>query len=234
MSDPATFFREIHRLRRFAHDLQEQIERVPRQLKIQQAKVARQEEIQRETQEGIKRLKITAHEKEVSLKSTLNQIAKYEKQLNEATAKKEYDALQLEIKHGREKCQQLEEEVLAALSEGEEKTAQLPQLEANVKKAREEYVAFEKSVHVKLASLKEQLNQTQTQLEQGEAQIPASYRVVYNRIVASKGPDALTAVVNKTCSSCYTEITSQTYADLLAERFVVCKSCGRIQYLPEA
>ncbi len=230
----AVLMREIHRLRRFAHDLQEQIERVPRQLKIQQAKVARQEEIQRETQEGIKRLKITAHEKEVSLKSTLNQIAKYEKQLNEATSKKEYDALQLEIKHGREKCQQLEEEVLAALSEGEEKTAQLPQLETNVKKAREEYVAFEKSVTDKLASLKEQLGQTRTQLEQGEAQIPASYRVVYDRIVASKGPDALTAVVNKTCSSCYTEITSQTYADLLAERFVVCKSCGRIQYLPEA
>jgi predicted nucleic acid-binding Zn-ribbon protein len=229
----AVLMREIHRLRRFAHDLQEQIERVPRQLKIQQAKVARQEEIQRETQEGIKRLKITAHEKEVSLKSTLNQIAKYEKQLNEATSKKEYDALQLEIKHGREKCQQLEEEVLAALSEGEEKTAQLPQLEANVKKAREEFAAFEKSVTDKLASLKEQLGQTQTQLEQGEAQIPTSYRVVYDRIVASKGPDALTAVVNKTCSSCYTEITSQTYADLLAERFVVCKSCGRIQYLPE-
>src|SRR5581483_1892469 len=103
-----------------------------------------------------------------------------------------------------------------------------------VKKAREEYAAFEKSVNEKLASLKEQLSQTQAQLEQGEAQIPASFRVVYDRIVASKGPDALTAVLNKTCSACYTEITSQNYSDLMSERFVVCKSCGRIQYLPEA
>src|SRR5215472_17369502 len=114
----AVLMREIHRLRRFAHDLQEQIDRVPRQLKVQQTKVARQEEIQRETQEAVKRLKITAHDKEVSLKSTLGQVAKHEKQLNEAAAKKEYDALQLEIKNDREKCQQLEEEILAALGEG--------------------------------------------------------------------------------------------------------------------
>jgi predicted nucleic acid-binding Zn-ribbon protein len=230
----AVLMREIHRLRRFAHDLQEQIDRVPRQLKTQQTKVARQEEIQRETQEAIKRLKITAHEKEVSLKSALGQVAKHEKQLNEAAAKKEYDALQLEIKHGREKCQQLEEEILTAIGEGEEKTAQLPQLEANVQKTREDYAAFEKGINDKLASLKEQMSQTRAQLEQGEAQIPATLRAVYDRIVHSKGPDALTAVANKTCSACYTEITSQTYSDLQAERFVVCKSCGRIQYLPEA
>jgi predicted nucleic acid-binding Zn-ribbon protein len=230
----AVLMREIHRLRRFAHDLQEQIDRVPRQLKTQQAKVARQEEVQRETQDAIKRLKITAHEKEVTLKSTLSQISKHEKQLNEAASKKEYDALQLEIKHDKEKSQQLEEEILTALSEGEEKTAKLPELEASMKKAREEYAAFEKGVNDKLASLKEQMSQTEARLRQAEGEVPATHLPVYNRIVASKGPDALAAVVNKTCSACYTEITSQNYSDLLAERFVVCKSCGRIHYLPES
>jgi predicted nucleic acid-binding Zn-ribbon protein len=230
----AVLMREIHRLRRFANDLQEQIDRAPRQLKLQQARVARQEEVQRETQEAIKRLKITTHEKEVSLKSAHAQIAKYEKQLNEAAAKKEYDALQLEIKHGKEKCQQLEEEILTAIGTSEEKTTQLPELEANVQRTRDEYALFEKGVNDKLATLREQLRQTRAQLEEAETHIPVNHRSVYDRVVHSKGPDAMTAVLNKTCSACYTEITSQNYADLLAERFVLCKSCGRILYLPEA
>jgi predicted nucleic acid-binding Zn-ribbon protein len=230
----AVLMREIHRLRRFASDLQEQIDRVPRQLKAQQAKLARQEEVPRETQEAIKRLKISAHEAEVSLKATHGQIGKYEKQLNEAASKKEYDALQLEIKSAREKGQQLEEQILAAMTEGEEKAAQLPDLEANAKQARAEFAAFEKGLNDKLASLKEQMAQTEAQMREAEGQVPESFRPVYNRIVTAKGPDAMTAVLNKTCSACYTEITAQSYADLLAERFVVCKSCGRILYLPEA
>ena len=40
MPSTAELMREIHRLRRFARDLKEQIDRAPLQLKAQQAKVA--------------------------------------------------------------------------------------------------------------------------------------------------------------------------------------------------
>src|SRR5690242_3069240 len=109
MPGPAVLFREIHRLRRFAHDLQEQIDRAPRQQKAQQAKVARQEELYRQAQDAIKHLKVDIHSKEVTLKTTHGQIAKYQKQLNEAESKKEYDALQHEINDARTACQRLEE-----------------------------------------------------------------------------------------------------------------------------
>src|SRR2546423_13778320 len=97
MTTTAELFREIHRLRRFIQNLQEQIDRAPRQLKIQQGKVARQEELQREGQETLKKLKVTIHEKEVSLKATHTLIAKHIKQMETAEGKKEYDALQAEI-----------------------------------------------------------------------------------------------------------------------------------------
>src|SRR6516164_3382003 len=129
MPGPAAIFREVHRLRRYARDLQEQIERVPRQLKAQQAKVARQEELVRECQEAIKHLKVQAHEKEVTLKTTHGQIAKHQKQLNEAASKKEYDALRLEMDNDREKCRRLEDEILAGWAEREEREARLPELE---------------------------------------------------------------------------------------------------------
>src|SRR5579875_1975530 len=119
MSGPAILFREIHRLRRFAHELQEQIDRLPRQQKAQQAKVARQEEILHQAQDAIKHLKVDIHTKEGILKSTHGQISKYQKQLNGAESKKEYEALQHEISDAKAACGRLEEEILDTLGQSE-------------------------------------------------------------------------------------------------------------------
>ena len=62
MAGPATILRDIHRLRRHARDLRAEIERGPRLLKGQQTKVARQEDVVREAQDRLKRLKVTCHD----------------------------------------------------------------------------------------------------------------------------------------------------------------------------
>jgi predicted nucleic acid-binding Zn-ribbon protein len=232
MAGPATVFREIHRLRRFAHELQEQIKRVPTQQKVQQGKVARQETTQREAQDAIKRIKVSIHEKEVTLKTTHGQIAKYQKQLSEVGSKKEYDALQHEISDARTACQRLEEEILTAIAESEEKTAQLPEQEKAVRQAKEEHAKFEAGVQERLASLQAQMAETEQQIQQQELAIPADIRTQYQRIVAAQGHDALSSVQGRTCAACYTEITAQQHNELQQEMVVLCKSCGRILYLP--
>ncbi len=78
MPAPAAVLRELHRLRRFARDLQTQIERAPQALKVQQNKVARQEELLRENREEIKRLKVQANDKEVTFRTKTQQIAKHQ------------------------------------------------------------------------------------------------------------------------------------------------------------
>ena len=233
MSGPAILFREIHRLRRFAHELQEQIDRQPRQQKAQQAKVARQEEAYRQAQDAIKHLKVDVHSKEGTLKSTHTQIAKYQKQLNEAGAKKEYDALQHELNDAKATCQQLEEEILNGIAESEEKSAQLPELEQAVRQAKEEYAKFESGMTERLTNYRTQLAEANKQLQEQEAALPVSLRAQYERIVASKGPDALSSVQGQSCTACYTEITAQQYNELQQELFVPCRACGRILYLPE-
>src|SRR5438270_12564336 len=136
MAPTAELMREIHRLRRFARDLQEQIERAPRQVQIQKAKVKRQEDAAHDNHEAIKKLKVAVHEKEVTLKTTHGHIGKYQQQLNEAGSKKEYDALQSELAAAREKGAKLEEEVLSAMSETEERTAKVPELDKAAQTAR--------------------------------------------------------------------------------------------------
>ena len=233
MAGPAVLFREIHRLRRFAHELKDQGDRFPKQVNAQQAKVKRQEGIQHDELETIKKLKVSVHEKEVTLKTANTQIKKYEGQLNEIQSKKEFDALLLEIKNAKSASQKLEDETLALLTEIDDRTAKLPELEQNVVKARAEYVTWEQAAKVKHAEQSAQLAETLDKLKAAEAEIPEKVRAQYLRIVASMGHEGMAVVKNRTCSDCSTEITAQNYNELLQEQFFLCKSCGRILYLPE-
>jgi predicted nucleic acid-binding Zn-ribbon protein len=233
MSGPGQSLREIHRLRRLAKGLQDEIDRAPRQLKAQQARVARHEEIHREAQETMKKLKVVIHEKEVSTKTTHSAIAKHQKQLNEAGGKKEYDALQSEIAADKQAIQRLEEEILTAMAEVEEHTIKLPELEQAVRKAKEEFAAFQKGSGERHASLTVQLKKASSDLKEIEAALPGDIRPLYNRIIASRGEDGLSLVKDRNCSACYTGITAQNYNELMSGMFVVCKSCGRILYLAE-
>jgi predicted nucleic acid-binding Zn-ribbon protein len=238
MAGPAELMREIHRLRKFARDLQEQLDRIPRQLKARQSVVDRAEATLKEAQDAIKHLKVTAHEKDVALKSSHTKLKKRDKQLEEAAAAgaptKELEGLRKEVANERTAIGQLEEEILGAIAESEEKTGDLPTLEAVLKKAREEYAAFEKTVGERRDGLTAQLTEAQQQLRSQEEQVPETIRVQYNRIVAAMGPDGFAAVQGRTCAACYTEITAQNYHDLARGAYFLCKSCGRILYPPQA
>jgi predicted nucleic acid-binding Zn-ribbon protein len=233
MPGPAVVFREIHRLRQNADQLQSEIERLPRQQKAQQNKVARQEEIHKEAQDALKHLKVGLLEKESGLKTTHNLIAKHEKQLGEAKVKKEYDALKVELAVERKKATDLEEAILAGMSQVEEDSAKLPDLAANIKKAKDEAAAFAKDMQARQANLEEQLAAARKELAQIEQGLSEDARALYERLAASRGPDALAPVKDRNCVSCYTGLTAQDYNNLLAERLVACKSCGRLLYLAE-
>jgi uncharacterized protein len=233
MAGPATILREIHRLRRHAADLHEQIDRGPRALKAQQARVERLEEALKEAQEAIKRLKVQAREKEVTLRTKVQQIAKHQKQLNEAKGKKEYDALQGEILAEQKAMSDLEDDILNDMADTEERTAKLPEVEKGVQQAKEEAARFERENQGRQANLTEQLSAALQSIKEVEASLPEDARAYYERIFAGRGVDALAAVHGRTCAACYTEITAQNYNELLQNQLVTCKSCGRIVYLPE-
>ena len=233
MPGPAVIMREIHRLRRHAKELQSEIDRGPRLLKAQQGKVVKQEEALREAQEAIKHLKVAIHDKEVTLRGKNQEIAKHERQLNEATSKKEYDALKAEIASERRMCQQLEDDILNDMALSEEKAARLPELEQAVKRAKDEVARFDSANQARIADLTKELTQVRENLQAVETTLPEDILRDYQRLTAARGEDALAAVQNRTCTACYTEITAQNYNELVQVQFVLCKNCGRILYLPE-
>lgn len=233
MPGPAAILREIHHLRRHVKNLQDEMERGPRLLKAQQNKVAKQEDLLRDTQEAAKKLKVTQHEKEVSLKAKHQEIAKHQKQLNEAKGKKEYDALKVELDNEKKACSNLEDEILNCMAEIEVKTAQVPELEKAVKRAKQEAAQVVDDIQSKRNRLVDDLNATHQKIAAVEAALTGDAKTYYERLVALRNEDALSPVEGRTCLACYTEITAQNHNELRLDQFVLCKSCGRILYLQE-
>jgi predicted nucleic acid-binding Zn-ribbon protein len=233
MAGPATILREIHRLRTHARDLQDSIDRAPRQFKAQQNAVAREEANLHDAHDAIKKLKVTIHEKELSVKSTHEHTKKYEQQLNDITSKKEYDALKLEIAGAQERMNKLQDEALTLMLEVEERTAQLPALEEALKKTRADFAGFERDYQSRLDDWSRQREEVLKQIVAAEEGLPKDIRTQYDRLVKQLGADALAAVVDRTCTACYTEITAQAFNNLKVGQIVFCKSCARLLYWKE-
>jgi predicted nucleic acid-binding Zn-ribbon protein len=119
------------------------------------------------------------------------------------------------------------------MTEVEERTAQLPELEKVVQTARAEFKKFEAGAGERRTALTQQLNETTAKLKEVEPKVPADVRTTYTRIVAAMGADAFASVVNGNCTACNTGLTVQRNTELLMHHFVVCIACGRMLYLPE-
>ncbi|MBI3822591.1 MAG: hypothetical protein HY289_07925 [Planctomycetes bacterium] len=231
MPGPAVILKELHRLRRHIKDLEVKTEQAPKQLATQQKKLANQEEAFKQTQEQLKTLGAEIRDKEGSVKATQAQIKKYEKQMDEAGNRKEYDTLKAEIASEKAHVAKHEDEILTMMAETEEKNAKLPEAEAIVKKARADFAQFEKDQQERLARFVEDKARSQEELKAAEATLEGDARLKYDRLVAAKGIEALAGVTGRTCSACYTEITSQMLNELKHEMFLLCKNCGRMLYL---
>jgi predicted nucleic acid-binding Zn-ribbon protein len=231
MPGPASLFREIHRLRRFLDDLKEQLERIPRSRKAFQTRLAKAEQTLKDEQDAVKKLKVTASDKEKQLKSKEALIERYTRQQNEVSSKKEYDALVLEIAHARDAIALLETEILQAMSDGDDKQARLPELEKAVAAAKQDLAKFEADVGPRKALLEQEQTRAQASLKEVEAQVPRDLRPQYDRTISSLGADGFALARGMACTECNTEINRTIELRLINDEFAVCPSCGRILYL---
>jgi len=230
MAGPAPILREIHRLRRNIKELESAAENGPRQLKAQQNKIAKDETNVHKAQDTLKQIKVHIHEKEVSIKASQQEIAKYEKQLGEISTKKEYDALRHEIANARDGIRKIEDQILELMLESDEKAKLVPEAEKAVKKAKDDLAQFERDLQDRLKRYTEEKAKAQEELKQIEATLPDEVKAQYVRLLSFKGEDSIAGVEGRTCTACYTDVTAQMANELLSGAIVLCKSCGRMLY----
>jgi uncharacterized protein len=222
--------RECHRLRVHLRDLQAEIDRGPRVLKEHQDELEAERQAHQGHHDAIKHLKLKQREDEGTLKQTEVRLAKLEEQLTGISVQKEYAAKELEITHAKEKKAELEDAILATITELEEKTRAIPAVEEKWKAAQAEFAQFQTEAAERLERLRADTEESRAALAAAEATLPPDVKPTYNTIVKGKGPDAFAAAKNRVCQGCRSTMAEQHFTELRRGTFRTCSTCGRMQY----
>lgn len=225
--------RECHRLRAHLRDLQAEIDRGPRILKEHQDELEGEKAAHKAHHDAITALKLKQRDDEGALKQTETRLAKLGDQLEGLIAQKERAAKELEIVHAKEKQGELEDTILATITELEDKIAAIPAVEAKWKEAQAEFAAFQTAAAERLEAMKADTTACQADLAKAETELPADVKRTYDTIVKAKGAESFAAVKNRVCQGCRATMAEQLFTDLRRGTFRVCSTCGRMQYPAE-
>jgi len=223
--------KEAHRLRKHLRELQQEIERGPRVMKAQQARLAAEQQAHKEHAEAITKLKLKIREDEVSLKQNNTQLAKFEKQLDDAGSPKEYEAKQSEIRQAKERIEALEMLILTQMEALENAIAAIPTVDKQWADAQAEFEQYKIDAKERLERMLADQKECTATLAKFEATIPTDAKGQYERIVNRYGPDGLAGVDGRDCQQCRMAVTEQQKQDLTRGLFVCCAQCGRGLYI---
>jgi len=225
--------RDLHRIHRQLRDLQDRLPRGPRLIQVRQASVTELERELEKAQAEVKQERIHADQQQLQLKSTEDKIVDFETKLNGAATNREYQALQDQIAADRMAGSVLQDEILECLEKIDELEKIVAQAQRNIDKGNEELAKTKNAVLDEQGHLKADVVRLQGDLKTAEAILPEDLKDAYDRIVKSKGADALAPLEGECCGGCYQTLTPNMQNLLQLSRPVFCKSCGRLLYLPE-
>jgi len=233
MSVTTTVLRELHRIQRQLGDLGERLDRGPKQIKAREANVARLEVELAQLKADHKGARVGADQKQLLLKSGESKIHELKIKLNAAQSNREYQALKDQIAADEMANSVLADEILEALEKIDTFVPTLAEAEQKLAKAEDELAKAQQQIRDQQGLLHDDVKRLSAELKQVEGQLPADFREAYQRIVKSKGPDAMAQVDGESCGGCNHHITSNLISSLMMNRVVCCQSCGRMLYLPE-
>jgi predicted nucleic acid-binding Zn-ribbon protein len=223
-------FREAHRLRKHLRELQKEIDLGPRVLRSRQDELEAERQEHKDHYDAITRLKLKQREDEGSLKQTDTRLAKLQEQLTGISVQKEYGAKEHEIAHARNKKSELEDAILASITEIDERTAAIPAVEKKWADAQAAFAEFQREAAERLEMLKGEKAASEVLLVETEKGIPDAIRPRYDKLVKAHGPEAMAGVKGKSCQACRTDLTDQKVIELRRGEFIQCSTCGKLLY----
>lgn len=223
--------KEAHRLRKHLRELQQEIERGPRVMKAQLARLAAEQQAHKEHAEAITKTKLKIREDEVSLKQNNTQLAKFEKQLDDAGSPKEYEAKQSEIRQAKERIEGLEILILTQMESLDNQIAAIPAVDKQWADAQADFEQYKIDAKERLERMHADQKECTATLAKAEATLPSDVKGQYDRIIKQYGPDGLAGVAGRDCQQCRMAITEQQKQDLQRGLFICCAQCGRGLYI---
>ena len=225
--------RTLHRIHTQLSDLRTRIAAGPRQIAAYTAQVEAAEAGRTGVQEDVKKAKMTTDQKQLQLKTAETKIRDLDGKLNACKTNREYQTLTEQIAADKMATKVLEDEILEALDRIDAVRKTLPTTETAVEAARTQLAQTKSRVASEATSLEGEVQRLSVELESAERDLPADARTLYDRIVKQKGDEGLAPLDGESCGGCFHQVTGNMHSNLLMGRVVVCRTCGRLLYVPE-
>ena len=225
--------RTLHRIHTQLSDLRARIAAGPRQIATHTAQVEAAEAGRTGVQEDVKKAKMSSDQKQLQLKSAEAKIGDLNGKLNACKTNREYQTLTEQIAADTMATKVLEDEILESLDRVDAIKKTLPAAETAVEAARKVLAETKARVAAEATHLDAEVQRLRGELEATERDLPADIRDLYDRVIKQKGAEGMAPLDGESCGGCYHQITGNMYSELLVGKVVMCRSCGRLLYLPE-
>lgn len=225
--------RTLHRIHRQLADLQDRLQRGPKQIRAAEANVKKCEGEVTAAKDAFKHAKMASDEKQLQLKQREAKLKDFEAKLFAAQSNKEYQLLKDQIAADKQANSVLADEILEALDRLDHLQAAIKTAEANLGKTKDELAKVRKRISDQQQGLESELARVTAELQAAESQLDGDFKADYLRLAKARGEDALAPAEGECCGGCSQTLTPQTLNTLKLDRPVFCKSCGRLLYLPE-
>ncbi len=168
-------------------------------------------------------------DKELEIKKNLENIRKYEHQLDSIKNNKEYKALNSEIVFLKEKNSQMENDLLIIMDEESKIKSRKSVSENNKKQADQALKENENKLKNEIIKVDVEIDDMKKQRNEIAKQLPMNLIKKYAQLIKNKNRKAVVFNLNNSCSGCGFHIRPQLLIELRQhDKINYCENCGRI------
>lgn len=168
---------------------------------------------------------------EGELQDSQELLKKYQGQLMQVKNQAQYSAALKETDATRKRVKELEDGLLAQMTEVDETQQKLDDMKGGFDELKERWQASYDEWQHSLRDIRTDIEKTKKKAGTIETAIPPKLRAEFHRIFNHRQNIAVSEVVNNTCTACRTRVRPQALQQLKRGELVTCESCHRFVYL---
>ncbi|WP_437228319.1 zinc ribbon domain-containing protein [Planctomicrobium sp. SH661] len=233
MSSAGAQYSHLHQLLIQLKDVQDQLAKGPRQIKLKQARVTEAEQLLAAKEVELKESRAASDRKNLDLKSKESHLTDLQGKLNQAASNREFDIIRGQMEADRAAKAVLEDEILEWLDRIDLRQQEIVACKKAVQEAGEEVRRFANEFEQKSIELRQEEIRLNAEIAEAEKVIPTEIKPQYRRLVEAYGAESLASSQNGVCNQCHVNLTSQNKVHLNSGKLMFCSVCGRLLYPAE-
>jgi hypothetical protein len=229
----AESLRTLHRIHRQLNDLKDRLARGPRLINAHIASVAKLQKAYDDAKAEHQKLRVAVDKKQLQLSTNEATVEKRQGQLIQASDNREYQALKDQIAADTMANSVLADEILEGMEKIDELAGRVAAAEKALAKGKEDAEKAKTTIAEEQPGIRGDIERLQIEMKEVERGLPGDFKESYNRLVRSRGEDALSLVEGHYCSGCNRQLPVNRINELMLGKPVTCLACGRLLYLPD-